>query len=132
MTGARLARLVAYTCVGAAGTAAQYVLLAVLVSTGALGAVAASCLGAAAGAVVNYFLNYRFTFRSDNAHRVVAPRFFIVAAAGIVLTSVLMTFFTHALRLPWLVAQCMTTGCVLALTYSINSAWAFRSPAGDL
>jgi len=125
--GGRFARFVAYACVGAAGTAVQYVVLAVLVSTGTLGAVAASCVGAAAGAVVNYLLNHRFTFRSDNAHRVAAPRFFVVAAAGVACTSLLMTVFTHAWLMPWLVAQCVTTACLLALTYTINSAWAFRS-----
>lgn len=127
MRSGQSARFVAYACVGAMGTVVQFALLAALVSSHALGAVAASCIGAVAGALVNYLLNYRFTFRSDKAHRAAAPRFFLVAAAGVALTSVLMTVFTHALRLPWLVAQCFTTACVLALTYTINSAWAFRS-----
>ncbi|WP_206953183.1 GtrA family protein [Trinickia acidisoli] len=132
MRGRQFARFVAYACVGATGTAVQYVVLAMLVSTATLGAVAASCVGAAAGAIVNYLLNYRFTFRSDNAHRVAAPRFFVVAAVSIALTSVLMTVFTHTLRMPWLAAQCVTTACVLALTYTINSAWAFRSAERDV
>lgn len=132
MRGGRLTRFVAYACVGAAGTAVQYVVLAALVSTHALDAVAASAIGAAAGAVVNYWLNHRFTFRSDNAHRVAAPRFFVVAAAGIALTGVLMAIFTHGFRMPWLAAQCVTTACLLALTYTINSAWAFRSVERDV
>ncbi|WP_162878062.1 GtrA family protein [Trinickia diaoshuihuensis] len=132
MRGGALARFVAYACVGAAGTAVQYVVLAALVATHTLDAVAASCIGAAAGAVINYALNHRFTFRSDNAHRVAAPRFFIVAAAGIALTSVLMAVFTRTFGIPWLPAQCMTTACVLALTYTINSAWAFRSVGRDV
>ena len=44
-----------------------------------MGAVAASTLGAIAGALVNYSLNHRFTFASDKAHRQALPRFAVVA-----------------------------------------------------
>lgn len=119
-------RFVGYACVGATGTAMQYAVLATLVSLHALGAVAASCIGAIAGAIVNYGLNYRFTFRATGAHHRTAPRFFAVAVAGIVINSALMFAFTRWLRLSWLPAQCITTGCVLLLTYTASSLWTFR------
>ena len=120
-------RFAGYACVGAMGTVVQYLVLAALVSTHVLGAVAASCLGAVAGAVVNYCLNYRFTFRSSSPHRKTAPRFFTVAAAGLGLNGVLMFVLTHWAHLPWLPAQCITTACVLVLTYTASSVWTFRA-----
>lgn len=120
-------RLACYMCVGATGTAVQYTVLAVLIRTHALGAVAASCLGAIAGAIVNYFLNYRFTFRSIGSHSQTAPRFLAVAMAGIGLNGALMAALTHRLHVPWLPAQCITTTCVLVLTYTASSLWTFRA-----
>jgi putative flippase GtrA len=127
VTRDQVARFCTYACVGAAGTVVQYLVLAVLVSTHLLGPAAASGLGAVGGALVNYLLNYRFTFRSTGAHRTTAPRFLVVAAAGVGLNSALMLLLADQLRVPWMAAQLMTTACVLALTYSANSVWSFRS-----
>lgn len=123
----RLLRFAGYACVGAMGTLVQYAVLASLVSTHLSGAVVASCIGALAGAIVNYSLNYRFTFRSTSPHRKTAPRFFAVAAAGLCMNGLLMFVLTHWARVPWLVAQCMTTAAVLVLTYTASSVWTFRA-----
>jgi putative flippase GtrA len=124
-------RFCTYACVGAAGTGVQYLLLAALVSTHSLGPAVASGLGAVAGALVNYLLNCRFTFRSTGEHRTTAPRFLIVAAAGVGFNSALMDLLADRLRVPWMAAQLITTACVLALTYSANSVWSFRSRVKD-
>ena len=127
MTRDQVVLFCTYACVGAAGTGVQYFVLAVLVSTDLLGPAAASGLGAVGGALVNYLLNYRFTFRSTEAHRTAAPRFLVVAAAGVGLNSALMVLLADQHRMPWMAAQLITTACVLALTYSANSVWSFRS-----
>lgn len=126
MMSRAMLRFVGYACVGAAGTTVQYLVLVALVSMHALEAVAASCVGAVAGAIVNYCLNYRFTFRATHAHRKAAPRFFLVAGAGLGLNGALMSVLTHWARLPWWLAQCATTACVLVLTYTASSIWTFR------
>lgn len=120
-------RFAAYASVGAAGTAAQYAVLSALVLFHACGAVVASGFGSITGAVVNYILNYHFTFRTTASHNKTAPRFFTVAAIGIALNSVLMFVLIHRLPLGWLAAQCITTACVLILTYGANSLWTFRT-----
>lgn len=127
MTRRAMLRFACYACVGATGTVLQYVILVALVSTHALGAVAASCVGAVAGAIVNYCLNYRFTFRCTHPHRKVAPRFFGVAAAGLGLNGVLMFLLTHRACVSWLLAQCATTVGVLVLTYTASSVWTFSA-----
>lgn len=120
-------RFCAYVCVGATGTGVQYVVLFALVSTKMLGAVAASGIGAVFGAIVNYVLNYHLTFKSTGRHAHVAPRFFAVAAAGLAVNSVCMFTLVNCLHLPYLLAQCAATVCVLATTYVANSIWAFKT-----
>lgn len=118
-----------YACVGAAGTAVQYVMLVVLVSTGAMEAVAASSLGAVIGAVVNYILNYHFTFRSSESHASAAPRYFLVAFAGFCANWAAMTVMAHMLGIHYILAQVISTCAVLALTFGINAAWSFKGGA---
>lgn len=127
LTRSRLLQFLAYSCVGVAGTGVQYALLFMLVSIGAMGPVFASCVGAIAGAVVNYLLNYTFTFKNSGHHRDVAPRFFAVAAFGVAVNSILMLLLAQILRIPYLLAQCATTGCTLVLTYIVNSMWSFKA-----
>ncbi|CAG4907159.1 GtrA family protein [Paraburkholderia saeva] len=127
MTQRRWLRFCAYACVGATGTGAQFAVLYALVSTKMLGAVAASCIGAVFGAIVNYVLNYHLTFRSTGRHAHVAPRFFAVAAAGIAVNSACMFLLATWLHVPYLIAQCAATACVLVTTYIANSIWAFKT-----
>ncbi|MEX3933649.1 GtrA family protein [Paraburkholderia phymatum] len=119
-------RFAGYACVGAIGTLVQYLVLVTLVSVHMLGLVAASCVGAVAGALVNYYFNYRFTFRSTQPHRKTASRFFTAAAASLGLNGALMFALAHWTHMAWLPAQCITTGCVLVLTYTSNAIWTFR------
>lgn len=127
MKPAALLRFAGYACVGATGTAAQYAVLTALVFLDLSGAVVASCLGAIVGAFVNYILNYRFTFKASGGHRRSAPRFAVVAAAGVVLNGALMNVLTGHLNVSWLPAQIATTACVLLLTYTASSLWTFRA-----
>ena len=120
-------RFLRYAFVGAIGTSAQYAVLAALVLTRTCSALKASCLGALAGALVNYALNYTMTFRSTGPHRRSAPRFLVVAVMAIVLNSVSMSVLMQTFHLPWLAAQGMTTVCLLLLTYSASSLWTFRA-----
>lgn len=115
--------------VGAVGTGAHYALLFFLVSRLAVHPVAASVTGAILGAVINYALNYRFTFRSARRHREAAPRFLAIAAVGLTLNAALMWFFVEPLRLHYLIAQLIATGCVLVWNYLGNRYWTFEKGA---
>jgi len=122
---ASLSRFVKFAGVGAVATAVQYAVLILCVEALGLGAVAGSALGFIIGAVINYWLNYHFTFRSDNPHHVAASRFAITAAVGLAINSVLMSLLVHRLALPYLVSQVITTALVLGWTFTVNSLWSF-------
>ena len=120
-------RFLLYALVGAVGTLAHYGVLITAVSLRWLDPVAASVTGAVVGAMVNYFLNVRYTFRSASNGAAMA-KFAITAALGAVLNGLLMKLQIDAFGIHYLVAQLLATAVVLVLTYAINLLWTFRHP----
>jgi putative flippase GtrA len=123
----KLKRFSLYVIVGAAGTGVQYIILLALIFSTLAGPVFASSIGAIAGAFVNYCLNYQFTFNSTDQHAAAAPKFISVAAAGLAVNWLTMTTFVHAVHLHYLLAQVISSGIVLLLTFSVNSVWFFNT-----
>ena len=119
------AQFLRYAGAGAIGTGAQYAVLIALVQLAHVGAVAASTAGAIVGALVNYGLNYRFTFASRKAHAHTVPRFAIVAVGGIVLNAVVVAAVLATFGPHYLVAQVLATAAVLAAGYLANRVWTF-------
>ena len=114
-----------YTGVGAVGTACQYLILWVGVERFAANATRASLGGAVVGAVVNYMLNYYYTFGSSSSHAVAAPRFFAVAGVGIAINTALMHVLVDWVGVHYLVAQVVATGVVLVTSFLVNRIWTF-------
>jgi putative flippase GtrA len=114
-----------YGGAGAVGTALQFVFLAALVQLAGLSALAASTVGAIAGAVVNYALNYRFTFESRRAHRVALPRFCAISGAGILLNAAVLAAMLAYVHPHYLVAQIVATAAVLVAGFLANRRWTF-------
>ncbi|MCT9072571.1 GtrA family protein [Cupriavidus gilardii] len=124
---ATLQRLVKYTIIGAAGTAAHYVVLIGLIESSLLASpVVASSVGAVVGALINYFLNYRFTFQATSSHRSTLPKFLLIAGAGVVLNGVVMAILTHLTSWLYIVNQLIATAVTLLFTFAVNSAWTFK------
>ncbi len=111
--------------VGAIGTAAQYLVLVLLVEGPAVNPVLASTLGFGLGAIVNYLLNYHYTFRSDKSHLEAASKFFSVALVGALTNTLLMYLGTEWLGLNYLLAQILATGAVLVQNFLLNRYWTF-------
>lgn len=112
--------------VGAAWTAAHYVLLILLVEKAGIDAVWASTASFLVGAVVNYGLNYRFTFRSNKPHRETALKFFAIALTGMVLNGVIMHVAINLLNWHYLPGQLVATGLVFFWNFFANRVWTFR------
>lgn len=115
-----------YVLVGAVGTGAHYLVLLILVERREVAPVMATTLGFATGAVVNYFLNFRLTFHSTRPHREALPRFFAVAAAGMVLNSGIVALGVEVFRLQYMIPQVCATGVVVLCTFCANRVWTFR------
>jgi len=118
-------RFLRYAGAGAIGTALQWAVLVTLVQLANVGALAASTLGAIAGALVNYRLNHQFTFASAKAHGHALPRFLVVAVAGILLNAIVLAAMLAFVTSQYLVAQVAATGAVLVTGFLVNRAWTF-------
>ena len=119
-----------FAAVGASGTVVQYVVLWAGVSCFGTGAAAAaSGLGYILGSVVNYVLNYFFTFKSVKAHGEAATKYFTLLAVGWCINTSLMWFLVqHQGWHVWL-AQLLATGLGLLWNFAGSRWWAFK-PAG--
>lgn len=114
-----------FSGVGVVGTAAHFLVLVLVVEGLRGGALQGSTAGFLIGAVVNYLLNYHFTFRSTKRHRSALPRFLLVATVGAGLNGLLMAFTLEALALNYLVCQVVATGLVLVWNFLANRQWTF-------
>jgi putative flippase GtrA len=120
-----LMQFVNFACVGAIATALQYLVLIVLVQFGDLRPVLASGVGYAAGAGINYLLNYRYTFASQRSHFQAMSKFVTVAIIGLMLNSLIVAVATEKLLLHYLLAQVIATGLVLMWNFCANRVWTF-------
>jgi putative flippase GtrA len=115
-----------FVFIGALATGTHLLCLALLVELDAWPPLPASCVGAVAGALVSYWLNYHHTFSSILPHRIALPRFLAVAAVAFVLNGALMAVALGTFGLQYLLAQVLTTATVLIFTFSAGRLWAFR------
>jgi putative flippase GtrA len=125
-----MVKLIKFSAVGAVGTLAHYSVLICLVQLLAVNVVVASSCGAIVGALVNYFINYKWTFNSNKRHSEAMVKFFAVASVGFVMNGLLMMLFTKVLVLHYLLAQVVTTGIVLFWNFLANHFWTFDELSG--
>jgi putative flippase GtrA len=111
--------------VGVIATIVQYTILIALVEILSVDPVAASVSGYMPSAVVNYALNYRYSFRSSAAHGKAFPKFIFVSGVGLVLNGALMALWVRGFSLDYLMAQIATTGIVLFWSFAANRVWSF-------
>jgi len=116
-----------YAGVGVIGTVTHYLTLIFLVEFVHQNPVIASSLGAVSGALVNYYLNYRFTFKSDKSHKDAIIKFMLVTLVGFMINLVIIYLFNSILMVNYLVAQVIATTVVLITNYSANRAWTFKN-----
>lgn len=90
-----------------------------------INAVTASVAGYLPGLVVNYVLNYRYTFGSDQHHQVVIPRFLAVMTAGMLINAAVMYAGINWLGIHYMLAQLAAVAVVLTLSFTANRLWAF-------
>lgn len=121
-----MVKLIKFSAVGALGTLAHYSVLVFLVQLLSVNVLVASSTGAIVGALVNYFLNYKWTFNSNKRHSEAMAKFFAVAAVGFVMNGLFMALFTETLAMHYLIAQVMTTGIVLFWNFLANHYWTFH------
>jgi putative flippase GtrA len=118
-------QLFRFVLVGLAATITTYATLIIGVELFDVAAVTASIVGYALGVLVNYWLNYRYTFGSSKKHTFVLPRFLMVTAVGMMLNAFIMYAGIHWFQLNYLLAQLFAVMIVMTWSFSANRLWAF-------
>jgi putative flippase GtrA len=121
----RGAQFLRFAAMGALGTGVHYAILIVLVSFFNQSASLSAMIGATAGALTNYFLNYHFTFASDRRHSEALPRFLTMAALGVVMNGLIVAALT-SYTVNYLVAQVVATLVILGINFMVSRLWIFR------
>ena len=119
-----LSQLMSFAAVGVVGAATHFGVLVMLVQFMGTDPVVASMIAFPAAAAINYLLNYRLTFRSNNPHHTALPKFLTVAAVGFCLNTLIMAVATMWLH--YLLSQVLAAFVVLAWNFICNRIWTFR------
>jgi putative flippase GtrA len=122
--GEHFTRLVRFALVGGIATAIQFAILVLLVRGFDMAPTAASSVGFVLSAFVNYYLNHRFTFRSNRAHGPAAAKFGLLAATGLLINAAVMHLMLGT-GVYYLLAQICATAVVLFWNFIGNSLWTF-------
>ena len=119
-------RLLLFGLIGLTGTLVHYVLMLGLVELAAWHPVNATTLGFLAGALVNYYLNYHFTFESTKHHLDAGPKFFFVAFLTGLFNGALVYLGVTIFQLNYIFVQLGATLVVFVVNFGLNSLWSFR------
>jgi len=125
-------QLVFFTGIGAVGTTGHYLTLISLVEFAGLNPGLATTAGFVVGALINYILNYRFTFRSSKRHRDALAKFLIIALVGALLNYGIMVSGTKYTQIHYLIIQLVATALVLLWNFLLNKFWTFSDPESNL
>lgn len=115
-----------FLLVGGTATAVQYVALVLLVELVSMNPVIASVLGYIAGAVVNYLLNYYFTFLSEGKHFQTALKFSVVVTSALSLNALIMYICTELLQIHYMISQVIATLLVLVWNFFAHKLWTYK------
>lgn len=119
-------QFVRFAIVGAGGTTGHYAILLILVELEIAAPMPASAIGFAIGAVVNYFLNHKYTFRSSVPHWNGLPKFLTIAAVGLALNTAVMALTRLNPPIHYVIVQIIATCVVLLWAFTANRAWTFN------
>jgi len=112
---------------GGISTLLQYIVLVVAVSLLYSDPVSGSMVGYLCGGALNYYLNYKFTFKSNKAHINTTWKFAVIMIIGFSLNGYVMSILTTNMEVYYLWAQLFSTIIVLMWNFVGNKLWTFSA-----
>lgn len=122
-----LAVFARYFVAGSIAAGVHLLSLALLIRLGCP-ALAASMLGFCIALVVNYALQYYWTFRHSGSHVTAFTRYVTVNIGGFVLNAIVFHTIDSLSILPPVVTQAITILIVFVFNFVLNASFSFASP----
>jgi len=116
-----------YLVSGSLAAAVLFIVLTLMVEVFGTPPWVASPVAFVAGALVNYVLQYHWTFQAEGSHRVMFTRFILVTLATMSLNTALFWVFTHLMAIHYLIAQALAIGLIIGVNYVINKHYTFAA-----
>ena len=113
---------------GGISTIVHWLLLWILIQHLETAPIVSTSFGYIAGAIVNYTINYFWTFKSNASHFKASFKFAIVALSGFLLNALIFSFFNYIAGTHYFISQFFATGIVLFWNFIINRFWTFKAP----
>jgi putative flippase GtrA len=121
-----LPQSIRFVVVGGFGTAVHYLIFGALAGAWGVRASVASAVGALGGALVNYYLNYIYTFSSSVSHWGALPKFYVSAGVAFCLNGLLMVLLTDIFEFnKWISQICATILC-LGWNFVLAKNWVYK------
>lgn len=117
--------LISFLIVGATCTLFQLSLLTIFIELFAANKIFASALSYMVSALLNYYLNYHFTFNSQQTHQSTFYKFVLTSLSGVLLNTLLFGIALAVLGY-YLVAQCVAIGGTLITNFLLHKYWIYR------
>ena len=121
------AQFLRFATVGVLATLSTYISLILLVEFWQIDVIKASVFGYIVGIIVNYALNYGFTFRSTRRHHILVPKFLLVMSIGLLLNIGVMSVGVNWIGIHYVLAQLAAVAVVLIWSFAANRFWVFTS-----
>lgn len=118
-----------YLFAGLAAVIAHYIVLVILVEMGEVNATVASASGFCVGVMVNYKLQYHWTFRATGPHSRMLPRYLGVTLVTLGINTGIFWILYELLGLFYPLAQAVAIGVVFFINFVVNRRFTFKSPA---
>lgn len=115
-----------YCVVGATAAVVDFGLLYILTDLASVHYLLSNTLSFIAAALVNYYFNRKWTFKSEGPKRKQLPIFFTIATAGLFLNDGMMFLGVEYLALHYLWAKVIATGIVTMWNYLGNKFFTFK------
>jgi len=110
---------------GLLATATHYAVLFGLFNSLNIDLVLATSIGAIAGAMVNYFINYFYTFDSQRRHWLAVQSFLLVVSTGLLINAIVVGLVFHLLGQTAVIAQLTATMVTFAWNFQAHQRWTF-------
>lgn len=114
-----------YCAVGGVATALHFIVLVVLVESFTVNATVASAVGFCLAVILNYFLQYYWTFASSGSHKGKFPLFAAFAVAALTVNVGIFWTCNEVFGLPYLISQALATGAVVTINFHLNRRFVF-------